>query len=255
MEDEELRMGLMDSAETTRSIGRADSSDIETQSTGGRSFSQERRVGAAKRDGRELLLERKDRGGFARFPECQRVSGPSARPMSSGSLQSKTVSQAPTRNTQMKGMWADSRSILIRLIPVNLLLGILPTSEALEEYNLTMFQPLLYAFSTGNVLAWRRELAKQTEWLRARSIWLILFERAETLVWRNLFRAAWSQYMVLNPMSRQKTQCPTWVLQQAVQRCFEGSGEIEDGTIGIVDVVDILATLIDHVSEGVSCVK
>lgn len=54
--------------------------------------------------------------------------------------------------------------------------------------------------------------------------------------------------MALNPIARGKAQCPTWVLQQAVERCFRGSGEIEDGTMRIEDMIDVLATLIDHVS-------
>lgn len=54
--------------------------------------------------------------------------------------------------------------------------------------------------------------------------------------------------MAVNPIAREKAQCPTWVLLQAMQGCFAGSGEIEDGSVRIEDVVDVLSTLIDHVS-------
>ena len=83
---------------------------------------------------------------------------------------------------------AGSRAILIRLIPVNLLLGRLPSMSLLQQYNLPEFLPLILAFRTGNVPAWRRILDESREWYRRRSIWLLLFERGEILVWRNLFR-------------------------------------------------------------------
>lgn len=80
------------------------------------------------------------------------------------------------------------RAILIKLIPVNLLLGHLPTPQLLQQYGLQPFGVLLHAFRTGNIPAWRRELERNREWYRRRSVWLLLYERGEILVWRNLFR-------------------------------------------------------------------
>lgn len=61
----------------------------------------------------------------------------------------------------------------------------------LQDYDLEEpFAPLIDAFRTGNVAAWRQLLDTHREWLRARSIWLLLFERGEILVWRNMFRKA-----------------------------------------------------------------
>lgn len=83
------------------------------------------------------------------------------------------------------------RAILIRLIPVALLLGHLPRRAVLDQYALTAeFTPFIHAFRTGNVPAWRRLLTERRDWLRARNIWLLWFERGEILVWRNLFRKA-----------------------------------------------------------------
>ena len=79
-------------------------------------------------------------------------------------------------------------AILIRLIPVNLLLGLLPDPAMLRAYSLTHFEPLIHHYKTGNVAGWRRELDEKREWYRRRGIWLILFERGEILVWRNLLR-------------------------------------------------------------------
>ena len=89
------------------------------------------------------------------------------------------------------GHWADpGRAILIRLIPVNLLLGRLPDPAMLRAYSLKHFSPLIHHHRTGNVAAWRQELEEKREWYRRRGIWLLLFERGEILVWRNLLRRA-----------------------------------------------------------------
>ncbi|TYJ56376.1 hypothetical protein B9479_002924 [Cryptococcus floricola] len=142
--------------------------------------------------------------------------------------------------------WKQKRSILIRLIPVNLLLGLLPSTETLQEYDLPHFYSLIQAFKTGNVPVWRRILEEQREWFRRRSIWLILYERGEMLVWRNLYRSALTAYYDLDPQARQNSRCPTWVFTVAAGQVFEGTGEVEDGTITIEDTIVILASLIDQ---------
>jgi hypothetical protein len=58
----------------------------------------------------------------------------------------------------------------------------------LRAYSLTHFDPLIHHYKTGNVAGWRRELDEKREWYRRRGIWLILYERGEILVWRNLLR-------------------------------------------------------------------
>jgi hypothetical protein len=84
--------------------------------------------------------------------------------------------------------------ILIRLIPVNLLLGLLPDPAMLRAYSLTHFVPLIHHFRVGNVAGWRRELDEQREWYRRRGIWLIIYERGEILVWRNLLRKRFAHH-------------------------------------------------------------
>jgi hypothetical protein len=74
-------------------------------------------------------------------------------------------------------------------VPVNLLLGYLPSPALLQQYDLP-YAPFIHAFRTGNVAAWRHLIHEHRAWLRARSLWLLLFERGEILVWRNLFRKA-----------------------------------------------------------------
>jgi hypothetical protein len=87
-------------------------------------------------------------------------------------------------------IYADKvRAILIKLITVNLLLGKLPNNGVLAKYGLQGFRRLLEAFKRGDVRGWREELEVNRDWFRRRSIWLLLSERGEILVWRNLFRS------------------------------------------------------------------
>ena len=153
------------------------------------------------------------------------------------------------------------RAILVRLIPVNLLLGILPSNALLQRYDLPQFLPLIQAFRTGNIVAWRRELEAQRMWYRRRSIWLILYERGEILVWRNLFRqrsvvSAENEFRLTTSLKAYyqshpeapRGRCPTWVFLQATQQAFAGSGEAEDGDIVLEDIICVLSSLIDQVS-------
>lgn len=143
------------------------------------------------------------------------------------------------------GAWQQRRAVLIRLIPVNLLLGRLPSLSLIQQYNLSQFVPLIQAFRSGNVPCWRRELEINREWYRRRSTWLILFERGEILVLRNLLRQCLKLYYATNP-SAPKNRCPTWVFLAAANRAFEGTGEAEDGTFTMEDIVCIVASLIDQ---------
>jgi hypothetical protein len=104
--------------------------------------------------------------------------------VSGGLLAAKTVRPSLTRYYQAD----DCSAILVRLIPVNLLLGLLPDPAMLRAYSLTHFETLLHHYKIGNVAGWRRELDEKREWYRRRGIWLILYERGEILVWRNLLR-------------------------------------------------------------------
>lgn len=137
------------------------------------------------------------------------------------------------------------RSIIIRLIPVNILLGRLPSPKILETYDLPQFTLLIDSFRTGNIALWRRVLEEHREWFRRRNIWLILYERGEILLWRNLFRQALKLYYRADPMAN-KGRCPTWIFIAAASQAFAGSGEIEDATIGIEDIIVIVSSLIDQ---------
>ena len=51
----------------------------------------------------------------------------------------------------------------------------------------------------------------------------------------------------LNPAAP-KNRCPTWVFLTAASRAFAGSLEVEDGCLGLEDIICIVASLIDQVS-------
>jgi hypothetical protein len=78
------------------------------------------------------------------------------------------------------------------LIPTNLLQGRLTTRAVLDAYHVQIYIPFLHAFRMGNVSAWRRllEMPANRDWLRKRNVWVMLYERGEILMWRNLFRRA-----------------------------------------------------------------
>lgn len=43
-------------------------------------------------------------------------------------------------------------------------------------------------------------------------------------------------------------RCPTSIFLQSIRQAFRGTGEIEDGTIELEDLIVIIASCIDHVS-------
>ncbi|WWC86234.1 uncharacterized protein L201_001107 [Kwoniella dendrophila CBS 6074] len=146
---------------------------------------------------------------------------------------------------QDQGGWKQRRAILVRLIAVNLLVGKLPSQNLLQEYNLPQFLPLIHSYKTGNIPLWRKTLENDREWFRKRSIWLILYERGEILVWRNLLRNTLKLYYSLDP-NLPKNKCPTWIFISSVYKTFLGSGEIEDGSIELEDIICVISSLIDH---------
>lgn len=135
------------------------------------------------------------------------------------------------------------------------MLGYLPNTQLLQTYDLLQFIPLIQAFRTGNIPAWRRELDTNREWYRKRSIWLLLHERGEVLVWRNLFRNALRTHYSLNQAQfadyTKVKSCPTRIFVSATAAAFDGSGELEDGTITLVDIINVLCSLIDQVRAPV----
>jgi hypothetical protein len=44
-------------------------------------------------------------------------------------------------------------------------------------------------------------------------------------------------------------RCPTSIFLNAIRQAFKGTGEIEDGTIVLEDLIVIIASCIDHVSS------
>ncbi|WWD17899.1 hypothetical protein CI109_102344 [Kwoniella shandongensis] len=144
-----------------------------------------------------------------------------------------------------KGAWKQRRAILIRLIPIKLLRGKIPRPSLLQEYDLPEFQPLIHAYRTGNIPLWRRTLERSREWFRRRSVWLILYERGEILVWRNLFKQALKIHYNLDPTAA-KNRCPTSIFISAAHQAFANSGELEDGSIGLEDIIVVISSLIDQ---------
>lgn len=52
-------------------------------------------------------------------------------------------------------------------------------------------------------------------------------------------------YYTINPAAS-KNRCPTDVFVAATARTFKGTGELEDGTVALEDVICVLSSLIDQ---------
>jgi hypothetical protein len=50
-------------------------------------------------------------------------------------------------------------------------------------------------------------------------------------------------------------RCPTNIFLNAIRQAFEGTGEIEDGTIELEDLIVIIASCIDHVRSLICTLK
>lgn len=46
-----------------------------------------------------------------------------------------------------------------------------------------------------------------------------------------------------------RNRCPTWIFTNTVIQAFIGSGEVEEGAIGIEDIICVVSSLIDQVCE------
>lgn len=121
-----------------------------------------------------------------------------------GSEEGETVALHPTPLGRYaiiinkQGNADHDRAILSLQIPVKLLLGRLTSRAVLDAYDLQIYIPLLHAFRTGNLSRWRQllEVPRTRDWLRRRNVWVMLYERGEILVWRNLFRRAYVLFIL-----------------------------------------------------------
>ncbi|EDQ90949.1 uncharacterized protein MONBRDRAFT_36294 [Monosiga brevicollis MX1] len=85
---------------------------------------------------------------------------------------------------------SNKRLILLHLIPVNLLLGRLPTKDLLQTYNLMQFAQIVDAVKTGNLAVLNDELDKYQEFFVQWGVFLVL-EKVKLLAYRNLFKRVW----------------------------------------------------------------
>lgn len=63
-----------------------------------------------------------------------------------------------------------------------------------------------------------------------------------------LMKSLWLYYRSLPGVALNR--CPTSIFLQTIRKAFEGTGEIEDGTIELEDLIVIIASCIDHVSHS-----
>lgn len=83
----------------------------------------------------------------------------------------------------------NKRAILIPLVATYLILGRYPQPALLEAANLTpIYGRLTFFLKTGQAAAALDELDRHMDWFRVRGLYLILHEKLQISLWRNLAR-------------------------------------------------------------------
>jgi len=85
---------------------------------------------------------------------------------------------------------ANKRLILISLLPVKMLMGRLPSKQALQKYDLTQFSDVADAVRHGNLLKLTEALQAHEQFFIKSGVYLIL-EKLKIITYRNLFKKVW----------------------------------------------------------------
>ncbi|KAJ2007427.1 hypothetical protein GGI04_001518 [Coemansia thaxteri] len=81
----------------------------------------------------------------------------------------------------------NKRAILRHLVVANIIRGRLPSSQLLEKYEMEpVYTHLVYHFRKGNLAGFQRVLADNLDFFRSQGNYLILLERTEILIFRNV---------------------------------------------------------------------
>ncbi|EGD81594.1 hypothetical protein PTSG_02309 [Salpingoeca rosetta] len=123
------------------------------------------------------------------------------------------------------------RLILLNLIPVNMLLGRMPTLELLQEHDLLQFHALTQALKVGDLPSLDKELETHQEFFTKWNVFLVL-QKLQLLAYRNLFKR-------VHALQQGKTQIHLRVFHQALQ-CIG----MED--VDMDETECIMANLIHH---------
>ncbi|KAJ2780417.1 hypothetical protein GGI15_003554 [Coemansia interrupta] len=83
----------------------------------------------------------------------------------------------------------NKRAILRHLFVANLIRGLLPTEQLLEQYEMEpVYGQLILHFSKGNIAGFQQTLVDNVDFFRSQGNYLILMERTEIQMYRNLLR-------------------------------------------------------------------
>ena len=87
------------------------------------------------------------------------------------------------------------RMILMYLIPLQLMMGVLPSNELLTKYNLVQYFDLVKAIKSGDIKLFNTTLDKYQEYFIKKRVFLLL-EKLRLLTFRTLFKKMWVLYMI-----------------------------------------------------------
>eukprot|EP01127_Copromyxa_protea_P017336 TRINITY_DN5266_c0_g1_i2.p1 TRINITY_DN5266_c0_g1~~TRINITY_DN5266_c0_g1_i2.p1 ORF type:complete len:243 (-),score=40.11 TRINITY_DN5266_c0_g1_i2:35-763(-) len=86
-----------------------------------------------------------------------------------------------------KSSVGNKRLFLLYLVPVEILLGRMPSERLLEKYSLTMLKDIVSAVRTGNLKKFRESLDRHGDTFISLGLFMIM-EKLRTICWRNFFK-------------------------------------------------------------------
>ncbi|SCV71898.1 BQ2448_4592 [Microbotryum intermedium] len=138
--------------------------------------------------------------------------------------------------------WGNTRLILIYLIAASLPLGIFPTVQLMQEYDLDdQYERLLLALTKGNYVQVLAELDQHRAWHLSKGNYLLLKEKLQVICWRNLART--TLLIMTNGSPLPPSGPPTLSLHALVVTARIAFG---DETLDLDDVEGMCTSLMDQ---------
>lgn len=136
---------------------------------------------------------------------------------------------------------ANQRRILSLLVPANMILGRYATPAVLRAHHLdSHYGAILHALRQGHASQVYAELERHRRWLRARGLYLLLREKLELTLWRNLFQRCMRHIQARATASQAPPTLPLASLVRPARLAFN------DADLSLDDLECMAANLIDQ---------
>ncbi|ORX70823.1 hypothetical protein DL89DRAFT_266943 [Linderina pennispora] len=132
----------------------------------------------------------------------------------------------------------NKHAILRHLVVANMVRGRLPTQYLLSKYNVEpVFGILVHHFRQGNIAAFQTALIDNMEFFRSQGTFLILYERTEVLMYRNVLKK-------LRNMLAQEQQAHKVIPYRQILTAFRVASRNPD--MDVFEMESIVASLISQ---------